>query len=357
MVRSGAATCVYKYPDTYALHPSIHPSLHPSIPPSLHPSVRSPVHLSTDYPPTIRSAPVYSFLARLFGLRVEEWRHPPHSYESLAHVFARTLVDGARPLHCDRPDSVVSPCDGSVMGFGEVTTGRIEQIKGATYNVNAFVGSQLFPRNSAVTAGGVTTCSKGGQNSDGATTTGSEAASELSRSGEEKKLFWAVLYLAPHNYHHFHSPVEDFKVATRRHFAGETLPVFKGLASRLNDLFSVNERVVLQGSWAGGEMIMGIVAAYNVGNIRLKHEPTLRTNKYGHIPVYQSGDVDSNVYSPGSPGSLYGKGERVGEFRLGSTIVLIFEASPDFKFAVNRGDRVAVGELLGAPTAPTDDLD
>eukprot|EP00918_Siedleckia_nematoides_P076466 GHVU01167105.1.p1 GENE.GHVU01167105.1~~GHVU01167105.1.p1 ORF type:complete len:163 (+),score=11.76 GHVU01167105.1:139-627(+) len=63
--------------------------------------------METHLPPRIR-APVYSFLARLFGLRVEEWRHPPHSYESLAHVFARTLVDGARPVHCDRPDSVVS---------------------------------------------------------------------------------------------------------------------------------------------------------------------------------------------------------------------------------------------------------
>jgi phosphatidylserine decarboxylase len=54
---------------------------------------------------------------------------------------------------------------------------------------------------------------------------------------KQKRFAYVVIYLAPHNYHHFHSPCE-FGVITRRHMQGTVFPVFKGLARRLNVCFT-----------------------------------------------------------------------------------------------------------------------
>lgn len=42
------------------------------------------------------------------------------------------------------------------------------------------------------------------------------------------------------------------------------------------------------------------------------------------------------------------KGAAVGEFNLGSTIVLLFEAPKDFSFSLQPGQRIRVGEGLGS---------
>jgi phosphatidylserine decarboxylase len=90
----------------------------------------------------------------------------------------------------------VSPCDGKVLHFGVVKPdGYIEQVKGVTYRLDKFLGSH----DSAVT---------GSQHIIGSEST------QL-----EKCLYHIIIYLAPGDYHHFHSPT-DWTVNTRRHFPG-----------------------------------------------------------------------------------------------------------------------------------------
>ena len=66
-----------------------------------------------------------------------------------------------------------------------------------------------------------------------------------------KELFYAVIYLAPGDYHRFHSPTM-WKISTLRHFAGEMLSVYPKLVSLIPNIFVLNERIALLGEWRHG---------------------------------------------------------------------------------------------------------
>ncbi|WFD33638.1 phosphatidylserine decarboxylase [Malassezia cuniculi] len=161
------------------------------------------------------------------------------------------------------------------------------------------------------------------------------------------KLFFCVIYLAPGDYHRFHSPV-SWVVEARRHIAGDLYSVSPYVANRLPNLFLLNERVALLGRWRHGFFGMVPVGATNVGSIRINFDRELRTNIRGGA---SSGTVAAAKYDTASRllgGQPLDKGDEMGGFLLGSTIVLVFEAPPDFAFKVKAGDKVHVGEALGA---------
>ena len=100
----------------------------------------------------------------------------------------------------------MSPCDGRVLHWGRVGAGsRVEQVKGVSYRLNAFLGHQ--PLADPATSGTVVTPCETGD-----------------REGTSPALYQCVLYLAPGDYHGFHSPA-DWSLAARRHFPGELLSV------------------------------------------------------------------------------------------------------------------------------------
>ncbi|KAJ7489530.1 phosphatidylserine decarboxylase 1 [Mycena latifolia] len=160
-------------------------------------------------------------------------------------------------------------------------------------------------------------------------------------------LFFTVIYLAPGDYHRFHSPTA-WVVEKRRHFVGELFSVSPYVAKRLENLFVLNERVALLGRWKHGFFGMVPVGATNVGSIKVNFDQTLRTNVRGRPPP--PGTYSEAVYSAASPllnGQPLTAAQEMGGFCLGSTIVLVFEAPTDFEFAVQAGQKVKVGERLG----------
>jgi phosphatidylserine decarboxylase len=164
-------------------------------------------------------------------------------YENLGQFFYRQIqLDRFRTI--DPKAALVSPSDGKVLHFGRVEGDEIEQVKGVTYSLNALLGPH--PK------------SKSPQDH------------YLPKKGND--LFFAVVYLAPGDYHRFHSPVE-WKVDIMRHFAGEMFSVNPGLVAKLQHLFSLNERVSILGSWKYGFFSMVPVAATNVGRIILNFAP------------------------------------------------------------------------------------
>ncbi|KAL8269287.1 hypothetical protein Esti_006777 [Eimeria stiedai] len=148
------------------------------------------------------------------------------------------------------------------------------------------------------------------------------------------QLMYCVLHLAPHHYHHFHAPC-DFSQTIRRHMHGECLPVFRSFLAKFNDIFNVQERVVLSGSWIGGCLHLAAVAACN----------DLRTNRDRVVLRHLGGDIDIRTFR--DKPLQFDVGSHVGEFRLGSTIVLVFEAPRDFEFCVKPGQRILAGSRLG----------
>jgi len=186
-------------------------------------------------------------------------------------------------------------------------------------------------------------------------------------------LYYAVIYLAPGDYHRFHSPA-NWVVERRRHFAGELYSVSPYLQRSLPGLFTLNERVVLLGRWRWGFFSFIPVGATNVGSIIVNFDRELRTNSLTTDTAADRAAEEAAARGEAYPGfaeatyeaasAILGghavrRGEEIGGFRLGSTIVLVFEApattadaagapSPGgWHWAVEKGQRVKMGQALG----------
>lgn len=183
----------------------------------------------------------------------------------------------------------------------------------------------------------------------------------------QSTLHYAVIYLAPGDYHRFHSPA-NWVVERRRHFAGELYSVSPYLQRTLPGLFTLNERVVLLGRWRWGFFSYVPVGATNVGSIIVNFDRELRTNSLltdtaadraaeeaAHRGEVYAGFSEA-TYAAASPilhGHALRRGEEMGGFQLGSTVVLVFEApaptaaGAGWRWAVEKGQTVKMGQALG----------
>jgi phosphatidylserine decarboxylase len=215
---------------------------------------------------------------------------------------------------------MASPVDAKIIVFGEVTSDRVEHVKGVTYTASGFLGMDI---NSVKTRPG-------------------------------NRLYHCVLYLAPGDYHRIHSPVE-WQVNQRRHFPGTLFPVAPTVTRLIPDLLALNERVVLLGKAQEGAFFsMSAVGAYNVGSIQINFDPEVKTNyitrdfRCENLRYLSYGGIGSKAYEKAyEPAIALGRGAEVGLFNLGSTVVLIFEA-PAFTWEVAVGEHVKMGCKLGS---------
>ncbi|XP_044131410.1 phosphatidylserine decarboxylase proenzyme, mitochondrial isoform X3 [Bufo gargarizans] len=273
--------------------------------------------------PTWLRKPVYSLYIWTFGVNMKEAAvEDLHHYRNLSEFFRRKLKPQARPV-CDS-HSVISPSDGKILHFGRVKNCEVEQVKGVTYSLESFLGPQTWTENLPISKT-------------------SFQDQLVTKDGNE--LYHCVIYLAPGDYHCFHSPT-DWNVYHRRHFPGSLMSVNPGVARWIKELFCYNERVVLTGGWKHGFFSLTAVGATNVGSIRIYFDRDLQTNS----PRYSKGSHNdmSYVTNNNQDGIVMRKGEQLGEFNLGSTIVLIFEAPKDFTFNLKAGQKIHFGEAMGS---------
>ncbi|KAL4002916.1 Phosphatidylserine decarboxylase family protein [Acanthocheilonema viteae] len=259
--------------------------------------------LANVYIPVWLRPKIFNVYVRVYDCRMHEAEVEDLSaYPTLAAFFNRSLKSTVRPIS---DADLVSPADGIVIHYGKVNEGRIEFVKGHDYDIADFLGSVNM---------------------------------QNKKKGHE--LYQLVLYLAPGNYHGFHAPAK-WVANEEIHFPGLLLSVRPALLYRIPHLFCVNERVVLKGSWKHGFFAMSAVAATNVGDVSIDADPLLHTNiKRLRKEVSNALPVITELEH------AYLPGDKVGEFRLGSTVVLVFEAPPTIQFAIRAGDNLRYGQSL-----------
>lgn len=217
-------------------------------------------------------------------------------FRSMHECFVRELREGARPIDAD-PALLVSPCDAIVGAAGRVEAGMPLQAKGFAYSLQDLLHD---PR-----------------------------LAELYRDG-----CYATLRLTSGMYHRFHAP-HDCRVTRVDHIPGDTWNVNPIALKRVERLFCKNERAVIRTSLQGTGHIVTLVpvAAILVAGIRLRFLDVAPPLKQ-HVPRLFSCDVALR------------KGEEMGWFEQGSTIIVFAPAGFALAENVRGGNRVRVGRPL-----------
>ena len=108
----------------------------------------------------------------------------------------------------------MSPSDGRVLHFGRVHSKQVEQVKGVTYSLDTFLGPGI--QDWKAQAGAILTSNAG----DDDEIVARQKTGTSSVASKDKDLYHIVIYLAPGDCHHFHSPTH-WNAHTRRHFPGQ----------------------------------------------------------------------------------------------------------------------------------------
>ncbi len=217
-------------------------------------------------------------------------------FENFDAFFTRRLRDGVRPV--DRAEeAIVSPCDGLVHAVGHVDPQSRFLVKGNEYTAVDLLGNESDARS---VAGGA----------------------------------YTIIYLSPRDYHRVHSPV-DGTVELVRSLPGDFYPVNDLGTKYLPKLFAVNRRVSMKVSSPFGAVYVVMVAAMIVGRI------TVSGIDLQDVPL-----GDHRL------GATTKRGDELGIFHLGSTVVLFFEEAGFANWelesgaTVRYGERIAKGRLL-----------
>ena len=295
--------------------------------------------------------PLLRQYVRVYGCNMEEAIVESLSeYNTFRDFFTRKLKANARPI--DQRHSLVSPVDGTVLFFGEVDPSySLEQVKGIKYPFVTFVGPkhpivkrlirEKDSRKRDMSNEQAYACTTITDDVIDSRAENAGTPMEVTSLPKKKKLFHCTIYLAPGDYHWFHAPTE-WTVEHRRHIPGHLFSVSPFVMHSVQAVFNFNERVLLYGQWRHGPLLMAAVGAYNVGSINLNfsYEKDLVTNAKQQISHYYD-----RLY--GARGIRLARGDDVGCFELGSSVVLIFRAPEDFQFVVRPGQHLKVGQPLG----------
>jgi len=230
---------------------------------------------SKPLPRALQRAEIHAFAA-LVGADLREAAEPVDRYATLQEFFTRELAKGARPID-PAPDAFVAPCDGAWGASGRVERGTLLQLKGRPYSLGALLGS--------------------------------DADAARYEGGD-----FATFYLSPRDYHRFHAPC-DLQVVRAVYLPGRLWPVNRLGVEGVPGVFAENERIAmlcaLPGRGESESLCLVAVGATLVGKVRVVFDE-LSTGS-GDVPV---------ECRYGGAGRRLAKGDELGRFEFGSTLVL-----------------------------------
>lgn len=238
---------------------------------------------------------------RLFQVDMSEAAEPdPRVYPSFNAFFTRALRADARawPTAANAIGCLV---DGRVSQIGAINDDRLIQAKGRDYSVIGLLGGdpQLAAR------------FRGGQ--------------------------FATLYLSPRDYHRIHMPIAGQLSATI-HVPGRLFSVNPTTVASVPRLFARNERVVCLFETHAGPMAVILVGAIFVGSIETVWAGRLTPPRASEVHR-----VDASASGP-----QLARGDELGRFNMGSTVILLFPAGRTFwEPSLQAGMAVRCGEAIG----------
>ena len=220
------------------------------------------------------------------------------SYKSFNEFFTRSLRADARPL---AETAFVSPVDGAISQCGPIDGDQVFQAKGHSYSTQALVG-------------------------------GDAALAAQFQQGE-----FATLYLSPRDYHRIHMPCAG-RLTRMIHVPGELFSVNPTTARGVPGLFARNERVVCVFEGEHGPFVMVLVGATIVGSMATVWHGVVNPPRPGTLREW-SYEMDSISLA---------KGEEMGRFLLGSTVVMMFpKGAVQFENDWAPSRPIGMGEAMG----------
>lgn len=223
----------------------------------------------------------------------------PLQYACFNDLFTRELQKSARPIASGIHD-LTSPADGKISKIGHIKEGEIIQAKGHSFSIHDLLG-------------------------------GDKKLSHSFMNGS-----FLTVYLAPENYHRVHMPM-DGSLTGMLYIPGRLFSVDPKTTRSIPNLFARNERVVTFYNTSVGPMAVVLVGAMIVGSIE--------TIWAGTITPPRKSSPQSWTY--GYPIQLK-RGEELGRFKLGSTVILLFpENKIEWDPNLTESASVKMGERLG----------
>ena len=201
-------------------------------------------------------------------------------YESFNQFFIRELKDDARKIN-ENLTALCLPADGRVSQIGHIDDDRLLQAKGHFFSLSDLLA-------------------------------GDEELVNTFKNGE-----FATIYLSPRDYHRVHMPC-DATLRKMIYVPGDLFSVNPFLAEHVPNLFARNERVICVFDTAFGPMVQILVGATITASMSTVWAGVINPPRTGEVKVW--------TYQGDSAIKLT-KGQEMGAFQLGSTVINLFPAN------------------------------
>ncbi|MGC5326231.1 archaetidylserine decarboxylase [Brevibacillus sp. SYSU BS000544] len=236
---------------------------------------------------------------RMYNIDLSQVEKPVHEYRSLKDFFIRRLKPGARPIDADKK-VIVSPVDGTVSQLGDIHEGTLIQAKGKNYKVSELLGND--PDTAKRFVGGS----------------------------------FITIYLSPRDYHRIHAPVEG-TLTKYSYLPGRLYPVNQMGVENVESLFARNERLItfIRNEQLGCVAVIKVGALF-VGSVKVAYNRATTNVRGGR-------QITEEIL--GTP--QVSKGDELGWFEFGSTVILLFEKDQiEWTAQVREGATLRMGQKL-----------
>ena len=249
--------------------------------------------------------PFVSILIRIyisyFKVNMKECvNQSPDDYPTFCDFFTRELRSGVHKIDKTKK-SIVSTCDGIITQYGDIDNNTILQVKGKRISIHDLIDEK-------------------------------NKLNDIFTNGS-----FITIYLSPKDYHRVHMPYHG-KLISTSHIPGRLFSVAKHAVNKINNLYSRNERLSCIFKDDNFTFAVVFIAAINVSSIEVKWKGEVS-------PPYPKKTITTNY---NKKKIVLNKGEELGMFKSGSTVIVLFDKSVKLLSSIKKGQKIRVGQKIGS---------